>query len=125
MSRNLWFAFLACASAQPRFGHQLLPLFALQPNYTNLNHGSYGSVPRSVTAAANNWTDYCEANPDLFYRFDGLWAPFEAVRARLAAYIGAEVNDTVVVENASNGVNAVLRSWARDAPKGKKFLYLS
>jgi hypothetical protein len=48
-----------------------------------------------------------ESCPDAYFRYD-VWAPYDAVRARMAAYIGASVNDTVFVENASNGVNAVL-----------------
>jgi len=43
----------------------------------------------------------------------------------MAAYIGSGVNDTVFVENASNGVNAVVRSLARSAPPNKKFLFLN
>ena len=70
--------------------------------YVNLNHGSYGSTPRSVTAAAAAWTTVCEANPDKFYRFDtNLWQPYEALRQRMARYIGSGANDTVIIDCAS------------------------
>ena len=106
------------------FGHALLPQFAFRPGYTCLNHGSYGSAPIVVTASAANWTTWMESCPDAYFRFDA-WAPYDAIRARMAAYINANVNDTVFVENASNGVNAVLQSLARHAPPGMKFLYLN
>jgi hypothetical protein len=41
----------AAPSNPPQFGHQLIKLFAMNSTYTNLNHGSFGVVPRSVTAA--------------------------------------------------------------------------
>ena len=106
------------------FGHELLSQFAFRNGYTNLNHGSYGSAPLTVTASFNNWTTWMESCPDSYFRFD-VWAQLNAVRARVAAYIGAAANDTVFVENASNGVNAVLQSLARHAPPGGKFLYLN
>jgi hypothetical protein len=61
------------------FGHSLLPLFGFRKGYTNLNHGrrvrarlracnghsnlnygSYGSVPLSVTANQSAWSALCE-----------------------------------------------------------------
>ena len=117
-------ALLALPALAAGFGHALLSQFSLRPGYTNLNHGSYGSAPAVVTASAANWTAWMESCPDAYFRFDA-WAPYDAVRARMAAYIGASVNDTVFVENASNGVNAVLQSLARHAPPGAKFLYLN
>ena len=111
----------------PPFGHEMLREFGFEPGYVNLNHGSYGSAPRVVTAAAAEATAACEANPDAFYRFNGLFPQYEALRQRLAAYIGSGINDTVMVENASQGVNAVLRSLARSAPAAPrgKILLLS
>jgi hypothetical protein len=45
------------------------------------------------------------------------------VRQRLADYINADVDDVVLIENASAGVNGVLRSWPWRA--GDKVLYFS
>jgi selenocysteine lyase/cysteine desulfurase len=111
------------------FGHTLLPRFAFRSGYVNLNHGSYGSAPRDVTANASAWSAQCEESPDAWYR-DGLGidTTYEfqnQVRVRMAQYINANVNDTVFVDNASNGVNAVMRSLARAMPSGKKILLLS
>jgi selenocysteine lyase/cysteine desulfurase len=59
-----------------------------------------------------------EACPNDWFRFT-MWDYINPVRARMAAYIGSNVNDTVFVENASSGVNAVIKSLARIAPSGQ------
>lgn len=110
----------------PSFGHSFKPLFALRSNYTNLNHGSYGSVPRAVTKVRRCIESHVEASPDMWYRFE-MYGVMEFVRGRLASYINAaSKNDVVFVDNASNGINAVLRSLAPDLQKsGGKILFLS
>ena len=65
-----------------------------------------------------------EACHNDWFRFT-MWDYINPVRARMAAYIGSNVNDTVFVENASSGVNAVIKSLARIAPSGQKFLFLN
>ena len=37
------------------FGHTMLNDFVIQPGFTNLNHGSYGSTPRKVLSAQHDW----------------------------------------------------------------------
>jgi selenocysteine lyase/cysteine desulfurase len=131
--RLLCFVFLLlshhCLLAGAVFGHALLPHFGLSPTYTNLNHGSYGSCPLSVTANQTAWIRQCEENPDLWYRsglgFDNVFDFQDRVRAKMAGYINGGFNDTVFVDNASNGVNAVLRSLARTLPPGKKIMLLN
>lgn len=111
------------------FGHELLPRFGFRRGYVNLNHGSYGSTPLDVSANVSAWSRLVEEAPDAFYR-QGV-APHcmfdfqDEVRGLMAGYIGAAANDTVFVENASSGVNAVLRSLARSMPAGKRVLVLS
>jgi hypothetical protein len=67
-----------------------------------------------VTANQTAWIRQCEENPDLWYRsglgFDNVFDFQDRVRAKMAGYINGGFNDTVFVDNASNGVNAVLRS---------------
>ncbi len=110
------------ASAPQQFGHALLPLFQLDPSYTNLNHGSYGSVPLSVTQNATAWEKAVEKNPDAFFRYN-VWGLMDGVRRLLSAYLGCHWADLVFVPNASAGVNTVLRSLL--VPAGKKILYLN
>ena len=48
----------------PAFGHPMLAEFDLDPKYTNLNQGSYGSTPRRVRQATEALVLAAEANPD-------------------------------------------------------------
>ena len=112
------------------FGHSLLPQFGFREGYINLNHGSYGSVPLSVTANQSAWSALCEQAPDAWYR-PYVSSPTNAfdyqdrVRALLASYINASFNDTVFIDNASEGINAVMRSLARAIRPGQKVLLLN
>ena len=47
-----------------QFGHALRDEFAMAEGYTNLNHGSYGVVPKPVSNAQDSWRAEQEANPD-------------------------------------------------------------
>lgn len=91
------------------FGRAIRPRFFLEPDIAFLNHGSFGTIPRDVFAAANAWRDRLEANPDHFIRHMLPGALREAA-GRLAPFLGAAAEDVVFVDNATAGVNAVLRS---------------
>ena len=109
-------------SAVPEFGHDMLRLFAMDSNYTNLNHGSYGAPPKQVLNAAQAYELDMEKNPDNWFRFT-VYDMMDAVRKVLAKFVGADADDVAFVPNASHGVNAVLRSL-RIKP-GEKSLFLN
>jgi hypothetical protein len=93
----------------PPFGHGMLTEFALEAGYVNLNHGSYGSTPRSVTAEAAAWTSICEANPDKFYRFDKpdggtMWQSYEVLRQRLVRPCTLVLACSLIHEHCARGV---------------------
>ena len=94
----------------------------LDPGFLTVNHGSYGATPRAVLAAETEWRRRMEAQPT---RFMGRELPpaLRAAAARLAAFLGARGEDTVFVENATTGCNAVLRSL--DFAPGDEILVLS
>ena len=83
--------------------------FLLEPGIAYLNHGSYGATPRVVLAAAENWRQRLEAQPVRFMHGE-LPQALRQAAARLAAFLGARGEDLVFVENATAGVNAILRS---------------
>ena len=91
------------------FGRGLRRRFLLEPGTAFLNHGSFGAAPRAVLAAADRWRRRMEANPDCFLR-EVLPGALRAAAARLAGFLKSEEKDLVFVENATSGVNAVLRS---------------
>ena len=109
-------------SNPPQFGHQLVKLFAMNSTYTNLNHGSFGVVPRVVTADMYKWDALTEECPDCFYRYNAR-PLLSSVLNSLAQYVSADPADVVFIENASEGVNTILRSMR--VPVGKKLLYLN
>lgn len=83
--------------------------FHLEPGTAFLNHGSFGATPRTVLAAAQRWRLRMEANPDRFLRYERPGA-LRAAAGRLARFLHAKQQDVAFVENATSGVNAVLRS---------------
>ena len=83
--------------------------FHLEPGTAFLNHGSFGTTPRTVLAAAQRWRLRMEANPDRFLRYV-LPGALRAAAGRLARFLHAKQQDVAFVENATSGVNAVLRS---------------
>lgn len=91
------------------FGRPLRRRFMLEPGTAFLNHGSFGAAPRVVLAAADRWRRRMEANPDRFVR-EVLPGALRGAAARLSGFLKVREKDLVFVENATAGVNAVLRS---------------
>ena len=91
------------------FGQALRRRFHLETGTTFLNHGSFGTTPRVVLAAAARWQRRMEANPDRFMR-EILPGELRKAAARLAAFLKVKDKDLGFVENATAGANAVLRS---------------
>jgi len=81
----------------------------IDPNVTFLNHGSFGSCPRTVLDFQQGIRERLERQPLRFLVRDlePLW---DAARANLAQFVGAHSDDLVFVANATTGVNTVLRS---------------
>ena len=95
----------------PGFGHGLISNFYFEENSTMFNHGSYGGVPRPVLAAQFGYVTALEKF--VIDRIDGAWYRDRllALRKRVAKYINAAWEDTVIVDNASNAINLLLSSW--------------
>lgn len=102
-----------------RFGHEMLAHWALDPDVTYLNHGTVGAVPRRVLAAQQAIRDEVERQPSRFLLRDvsglvglPLREPtlMRTAAGAVAAFVGAKGSDLVFVDNATTGVNAVLRS---------------
>ena len=111
-------------SPMPPLGTPSRSLWTFQSGWTNLNHGSYGAVPSAVLAVQREWTTKMEANPETFIRFHQ-YPTLDVARAALAKYIKADADDVVLIDNASHGMNAVLRSLAERLPRGSLLLDLN
>ena len=103
------------------FGRSRLPEWPLDPAITYLNHGTVGVTPRRVLAAQQAIKERMERNPALFlfrdsHHIEGRsLRPLSGMREaanEIAAFLGAQGDDLVFVDNATAGANAVLRSLA-------------
>lgn len=91
-------------------GKELRKHWMLEEGMHFLNHGSFGAAPRAVLQAQQRFRDRMERQPvDFLVR----QAPSElrAAASDLADFLGAQGEDLAFVENATAGVNAVLRSY--------------
>ena len=97
----------------PPFGHGLRPYFYFEDNFTQLNHGAYGGTPRPVLEAQFRYQQEMEASLDNFMNgATGYRQCILEARATLGALVNAaDVNDTVLVDNASEAINAILRNF--------------
>ncbi|KZT60599.1 PLP-dependent transferase [Calocera cornea HHB12733] len=98
---------VAVEESLPKLGHGMLEQFCFPPGFINLNHGSYGSLPIPVLRATEKLAIEAEQRPDLFLR-NTARRLLEEVRARVAPVVKADVEDCVILTNATHGVNTVL-----------------
>jgi isopenicillin-N epimerase len=84
-------------------------LFMLDPSVVFLNHGSFGAVPRPVFEHQEALRRRMEAEP---VRFLAREVPDElaAVRAELAAFVGADPAALALTTNTTTALHAVARS---------------
>lgn len=91
------------------YGRALRHLFALEEGMVFLNHGAYGATPREILERQNEWRLRMEAQPPRFF-MNELPDLVREAAAGLADFVRAAPDRTVLLENATSGVNAVLRS---------------
>lgn len=111
-------------SGNGQFGHRMREHWALDPEVTYLNHGTVGATPRRVLAAQQALRDEMERQPSRFLLRDiiglsGARRPamgrMRAAAVPVAEFLAALPADLVFVDNATSGVNAVLRSLELNA----------
>ncbi|RDW90358.1 putative aminotransferase family protein (LolT) [Aspergillus mulundensis] len=98
------------ASPTP-FGAPMKAHFLIDPNYRNLNHGSFGTYPIQILQKQQALQKSLESSPDIFIRYTQP-ALIDASRAALAPLLNVPVSDLVLVKNATTGVNTVLHNLA-------------
>lgn len=77
-----------------------------------LNHGSFGATPGVVLDAQQKWIDALESDPIQFLAPERELIPrLDQVRQRVADLVRAPADSIAFVRNATDGVNAVLRSF--------------
>ena len=92
------------------FGEEIRNEFQLSKDLVHLNHGSFGSVPRSVYEARLERMRELETSPDDWFRYNFV-SLIQNSSEKVSKIIGSSSPENVVfVENATNGVTAALRS---------------
>ena len=74
-----------------------------------LNHGSYGATPTIVLEEQKRWQQFVEKDPVKFYEEIAPKALLETRKA-IAKFVKCDYDDLALIENATSGVNTVLRS---------------
>lgn len=96
-------------------GKNRLADFYVDPTYVNVNHGSYGYVPRVVMEEKRRLIERCEFNTEKWFRWDaeGL---VEDARAYIATRINCKPQNVFFIQNATDGINSILKSftWKED-----------
>ncbi|KIY00339.1 uncharacterized protein Z520_04024 [Fonsecaea multimorphosa CBS 102226] len=90
-------------------GHGFKAQFLFDPKYTNLNHGSFGSYSLPVRNALRGYQKLAEAAPDKFLRYQYIDL-LDKSRERIAKLLNVPPDECVFVQNATSGVNTVLRN---------------
>jgi isopenicillin-N epimerase len=81
--------------------------WAIDPGLAYLNHGGFGATPVVVLQAQRNWRAAMERNPVGFLVRE-LPELLESVRSRVAAFLGADPEGVVFVDNATTGTQTVV-----------------
>jgi isopenicillin-N epimerase len=88
--------------------------FALLPQQTFLNAGSYGATPRVVLDARLEW-EACEMVGPWAWRVSTLPLRLRQVQNRLAEFVGAHPADLQLMVNANAGTSTILKSLPWEA----------
>jgi isopenicillin-N epimerase len=103
------------------FGKAIKHRWLLEEDLHFLNHGSFGACPRDVLVAQSEWRTKMEQQPVHFITVEAAKQLPEA-KKKLARFVGARDENIVFVENATSGINAVVRSLMPSWQKGDELL---
>jgi selenocysteine lyase/cysteine desulfurase len=97
---------LKTASSESAFWARVRKEFLLNPGLVHLNTGSLGATPRRVLEAIAGWIYELEGDP-VSNVFGPLGHRMEDVRKKAADFLGADLDEVVLTENTTSGMNAV------------------
>ncbi|TKA82679.1 hypothetical protein B0A55_01483 [Friedmanniomyces simplex] len=83
--------------------------FGFAAGYRNLNHGSFGTYPKSIRSLVHHYQEEAEARPDPWIRY-GYPQLLDESRAAVAKHLNAPASTIVLIPNATTGLNTVLHN---------------
>ncbi|PYH32595.1 putative aminotransferase family protein (LolT) [Aspergillus neoniger CBS 115656] len=91
------------------YGAPMRQHFCLDPNWKNLNHGSFGTYPLTIQSALRAHQTTAESHPDLFIR---RLCPSQTQHSLnlLSTLLNAPATSLAFVKNATTGVNTILHN---------------
>lgn len=90
-------------------GNHLLVHFPLDPSYLNINFGSFGCPTNRILSKQHEYQAQMDFNPEKWFRYE-LFPHLNEIRSLIASYINCSLKNLALIQNASDGANAVLRS---------------
>ncbi|MFN8366199.1 MAG: aminotransferase class V-fold PLP-dependent enzyme [Candidatus Kapaibacterium sp.] len=106
------------------YGKQIRHKWLLEDGMTFLNNGSFGATPIEVLAVQREWQERLERQPLRFVMRE-LPVALRSAANQMGEFIGAAGEDIVFVDNATTGVNAVVRSLIGTLQPGDELLTTS
>ena len=94
----------------------------LEDGVLHLNHGSFGATPAAVLEAQQQVRSRMEANPTRYFLGGEYQHELDAARQAVAGFVGGDEAGLVFVNNATTGVNAVLRSLEPTLEPGEEIV---
>lgn len=92
-----------------RFGKKRLADFYLDPDYVNVNHGSFGSCPRVVMEAKRKLEEQMDYNGEKWFRGDSEKLLLES-RTFVANRVKCKPDNLFIVQNATDAINSLVKS---------------
>ena len=105
------------AAAPPGFGAPMRAEFAIDPEWTFLNHGAFGAACRVAREAARAWGEHAERQPLRFIDRELLPLQVAAIRAA-ARLVNCAPANLVIVPNATYGLNVAIAAAAAGLRRG-------
>lgn len=91
------------------FGKKRLADFYSDPNYINVNHGSYGYTPKIVMQHKRFLEEECEKNTEKWFRKESEMY-INDMRSFIAARIHCPTKNVFIVQNATDAINCIAKS---------------
>ena len=97
---------LAAVPDDDQFWKEVRAQFLMRPGLTHMNSATIGATPRPVVSAHTDLLWETESDPQNQV-FGAPSQRMEGVRAKAAAFLGATLEETVLTQNTTEGMNAV------------------